>query len=120
MWEATPERCIPQLIACLPKRDEMLAYLDAFQKQVQICAFPHIPSDITKTEIERFLEDDLKNAQTFPDMLALLFATLALGTQNCVFDKCGGRWVKEEMEKERRKGDVYSKPSLTVSQKHRH
>ena len=47
------------------------------------------------------------NALVHPDMLALLFATLAQGLQNGVFDRCGGRWIHEVMEDESKKGDVY-------------
>ncbi|KAF2198845.1 hypothetical protein GQ43DRAFT_474169 [Delitschia confertaspora ATCC 74209] len=112
MWRADFEDCIPALLDCLPQREELLSYLDAFQKRVQACSFPHTPNEITKSEVERFLSDAKKNALRFPDMLALLFAALALGCQNSVFDKCGGKWVEGAMEKEKINGDVYIAASM--------
>ncbi|OCL14757.1 hypothetical protein AOQ84DRAFT_371003, partial [Glonium stellatum] len=107
MWPAYPQACIPALLKCLPPRDELLSYLETFQCRAQSCSFPHVPDEITATEIERFLSDAQKNAEMFPDMLALLFAALAQGSQNGVFDKCGGKWVEGAMEAESKKGDVY-------------
>lgn len=108
MWPARLEDCIPSLLDCLPPRDELMIYLDAFEKRVQFCSFPHVPNEITKAEVDRFLSDSKKNAELFPDMLALLFAALALGSQHSVFDSCGGKWVEGAMEREAKKGDVYS------------
>ena len=45
-------------------------------------------------------------------MLALLFATLAQGLQDGVFDKFGGKWVVGSVEQESKKGDVYSQYQL--------
>ena len=42
-------------------------------------------------------------------MLALLFATLAQGLQDGVYDKYGEKWVAGGVETESKKGDVYSK-----------
>jgi len=49
------------------------------------------------------------NAALHPDMLALLFATLAQGLQNGVYDKYDGKWIAGTVEAELKKGDVYSK-----------
>ena len=92
-----------------PSMEDIFAYLDAFQARASSCSFPHIPQECTRTEIERFLSNKEHNALVHPDMLALLFATLAQGSQNGVFDKCGGRWINEVMEEESKMGDVYSK-----------
>lgn len=108
MWPAVPQVCIPALLQCLPPKDELLGYLDAFQNRAQSCSFPHVPDEITKIEIERFLKDARENAEMFPDMLALLFAALAQGSQSGVYDKYGEKWVEGAMEKEQRNGDVYS------------
>ncbi|KAF2791298.1 hypothetical protein K505DRAFT_363937 [Melanomma pulvis-pyrius CBS 109.77] len=107
LFKATPDECIPELLSVLPARNELFGYLDAFQKRVHICSFPHIPTEITRSEVERFLSDARKNAQMCPDMLALLFSALALGSQNSVWDKSGGEWVASAMEEEQQKGNVY-------------
>lgn len=108
MFDALPEACIPQLLGCLPQRNELFEYLESFQKRVHVCSFPHIPLQITKSEVERFLADDRKNAETFPDMLALLFAALALGSQHSVYDRCNKKWVPGAMEKQLKQADIYS------------
>jgi hypothetical protein len=107
LFKGTPDECIPELLSVLPQRDELFSYLDSFQKRVHVCSFPLIPTEITKSEVERFLSDARRNAQMCPDMLALLFAALALGSQHCVWDKCGGKWVASVMKEESQKGDVY-------------
>ncbi|KAF2488279.1 hypothetical protein BU16DRAFT_419951, partial [Lophium mytilinum] len=112
MWlaVATPQSDggIPALLRCLPPKEDLFRYLDAFQHRAQSCSFPHVPDEITTTEIERFLSDVQTNAEMFPDMLALIFAALALGSQNGVYDKCNGKWVEGAMETEQKKfGDIY-------------
>ncbi|KAI9815597.1 MAG: hypothetical protein M1832_005458 [Thelocarpon impressellum] len=97
----------PAPVHCLPPRDEIFAYLDAFQKRAQSCSFPHVPEEITRKEVERFLENSHDNAVRHPAMLALIFAALAQGLQNGVYDKSGGRWVAGAMEAEAWKGDMY-------------
>ncbi|KAF2875925.1 hypothetical protein BDV95DRAFT_603321 [Massariosphaeria phaeospora] len=107
LFKATPEECIPELLSCLPSRMELLEYLDSFQKRVHVCSFPHVPVEITKSEVERFLSDARKNAQMCPDMLALLFAALALGSQHSGWDKAGGQWKADVMKEESQRGNVY-------------
>ncbi|KAK5019467.1 hypothetical protein LTR39_000352, partial [Cryomyces antarcticus] len=101
------ESCIPALLNCLPPRDELFGYLDAFQRRAQSCSFPHTPDKITRKEVERFLDDAEKNAFAHPDMLALIFAALAEGLQNGVYDKNGGKWVEGAMQTEADRGDMY-------------
>ncbi|KAF2678841.1 hypothetical protein K458DRAFT_394485 [Lentithecium fluviatile CBS 122367] len=107
LFKATPDECIPELLSCLPAEEDLLEYLDFFEKRVHICAFPHVPMEITRSEVERFLSDPWHNAKMCPDMLALLFAALALGAQHSAWDKSGGRWNAETMKKEMDKGNVY-------------
>jgi hypothetical protein len=108
LFKATPDECIPELLSCLPKSEELLEYLDSFEKRVRICAFPHIPTEITRSEVERFLSDAKHNAKVCPDMLALLFAALALGVQHSAWDKSGKKWNAETTRAEQQKGNVYS------------
>lgn len=96
------------LLNCLPPKDELFGYLDAFERRAQSCSFPHVPEEITRKEIERFLADPESNAFKHPDMLALIFGALAQGLQNGVYDKSGGQWVEGAMEAEAWKGDLYS------------
>ncbi|KAF2815918.1 uncharacterized protein BDZ99DRAFT_362677, partial [Mytilinidion resinicola] len=112
MWLAVPrpqvDGGIHALLHCLPPKEDLFRYLDAFQNRAQSCSFPHVPDEVTGTEIERFLSDTRTNAEMFPDMLALIFAALALGSQNGVFDKCNGKWVAGAMETEQKNfGDIY-------------
>lgn len=108
LFPATPEECIPQLLDILPSRKELQEYLIAFEKRVYVCAFPHLPVELTKTEIDRFLADPERNARWCPEMLALIFAAIALGAQHSVWDKCGGTWKAESVDAEAQRGNVYS------------
>jgi hypothetical protein len=107
-FPATPEECIPELLKCLPQREELFECLNAFEKRVHVCSFPHVPFEITKSEVERFLDDARRNAQMCPDMLALLFAAIALGGQHSVWDRSGGKWGADAMHFEVAKGNIYS------------
>ena len=113
LFKATPNECIPELLSVLPTTPELFDYLETFKKRVHICSFPHIPVEITRSEVERFLSDAKKNAQMCPDMLGLLFAALALGSQHSVWDKGGGQWKASVMKEELQKGDVYSEKQLS-------
>ncbi|KAF2010673.1 hypothetical protein BU24DRAFT_496612 [Aaosphaeria arxii CBS 175.79] len=101
------EECIPELLRCLPPKDELFGYLDSFQRRAQVCCFPHTPEETAKTEVERFLSESRKNADGCPEMLALLFAVLALGSQHGVWDNNGGKWVVGAVEKESQRGNLY-------------
>lgn len=91
----------------LSSHDHVYECLDSFQRRAQSCYFPHTPDEVTKKEVERFLIDAEGNADKFPDMLALIFATLATGMQMGVWDKHGGAWVSGAVEKTRITSDVY-------------
>lgn len=108
LFHATPEECIPQLLNILPCHREIMEYLAAFEKRVYVCAFPHLPVELSKIEIERFLADPARNARLCPDMLALIFAAIALGAQHSVWDKAGEQWRAELIDAESQRGNVYS------------
>src|SRR3954468_21487116 len=63
LFKATPNECIPELLSVLPTTTELFDYLETFEKRVHICSFPHIPTEITRSEVERFLSDAKKNAE---------------------------------------------------------
>ncbi|KAL5119421.1 hypothetical protein ACEQ8H_002690 [Pleosporales sp. CAS-2024a] len=106
-FPATPDECIPELLKCLPQREELFECLHAFEKRVHVCSFPHVPFEITKSEVERFLNDARRNSEICPDMLALLFAAIALGGQHSVWDRSGGQWGSDAMQFEEAKGNIY-------------
>lgn len=92
----------------LPTDDaEIFQHLDLFQQRAQSCSFPHVPDEVTRKEVERFMEDKKSNAMKAPDMLALLFATLAVGVQIGVFDRNGRRWLGAPMDKAHRDSECY-------------
>lgn len=97
------------LINLLPKdHSEIFLYLNAFQRRVQSCSFPHLPDELTEHEVQRFLSNVKESSEQHPEMLALLFATLAQGIQNGVYDKYGGAWHGGMMETECRLGNAFS------------
>ncbi|KZF22453.1 hypothetical protein L228DRAFT_268916 [Xylona heveae TC161] len=110
LWPASAG--VSVLLNCLPARDELMSQIESFQNRAQSCSFPHVPDKIMPKEIDRFLADADANAFKNPDMLALIFAALAQGLQNGVYDRCGGKWVEGAMEADMRKGDVYVAASM--------
>jgi hypothetical protein len=69
------------LLQCLPSLEQLYGYLDSFSQRAQGFAFPYVPEDLTRKEVEHFLENAQENAEKVPDLLALIFAALALGVQ---------------------------------------
>lgn len=97
------------LIKLLPSREDIQFYLHAFQRRSLSCSFPHVPEECTESEVQRFLDDVEHNAAARPNTLALLFATLAQGLQDGIYDRNGQKWVSGAVESELAKGDVYSR-----------
>ena len=98
-----------KLLELLPDRDVLFVHLDMFQRRAQSCSFPHTPDEVTKKEVERFLADREGNAVRNPDMLALIFATLATGLQMGQYDRSGRKWLKVDIERAKKDGDAFSK-----------
>lgn len=99
---------IAGLAAILPEPDMLFSCLDSFQRRAQSCSFPHMPDEVTRKEVQRFLDDKEKNAEVHPDMLALIFATVATGVQMGQYDRSGGQWNRDDLERMRRTSDALS------------
>ena len=98
------------LINLLPKdQQEISFYINAFQRRALSCVYPNLPDQWTEIEVQRFLSNVKENSDQHPDMLALVFATLAQGVQNGVYDKYGGAWHGGVMETECRMANAFSK-----------
>ncbi|KAL8957713.1 MAG: hypothetical protein Q9193_005089, partial [Seirophora villosa] len=101
------------LINLLPKdHQEIFFYVRAFQRRGQSCSFPHLPDDFTEVEVQRFLGNVKENSEQHPEMLALLFATLAQGIQSGVYDKYGGAWHAGVMDSECRLANAFIAASM--------
>ena len=96
------------LVKLLPSREDIHFYLEAFRRRSHACSFPHVPEECTEPEVQRFLDDVEHNAAAHPNALALLFATLAQGLQDGIYDRSGQKWIVGAVESELVKGDVYS------------
>ena len=107
LWSAKDETA--GLVELLPSNEDLHFYLGSFHRRVQSCSFPHVPDECTEAAIPRFLDNVEHNAAVHPNMLALLFATLAQGLQDGVYDRNGEKWVAGSVEAESQKGDVYSR-----------
>jgi len=96
------------LLQCLPPRDELYHYLESFSTKARGFAFPYVPEDLSQKEVERFLENAEENADKVPDLLALIFAALALGVQLSMFEdrQEGGAGVSQNSS---RKGEIFCK-----------
>lgn len=112
VWPAGDE--ITCLLGVLPSEDDIMGYLDSFQRRVQACFFPHMPEECTQPEIKRFLANVEHHAVTNSDMFALLFATMAQGLQNGIYDRCGERWIAGAVDVESQRGDVFGRSLTSV------
>jgi hypothetical protein len=74
------------LLQCLPSLEQLYGYLDSFNQRAQGFAFPYVPADLTRKEVEHFLGNAQENAEKVPDLLALIFAAIALGVQLGTFE----------------------------------
>ena len=106
LWTAKDDTST--IIKLLPPEEDLFYYLDAFQRRAQAFSYPHVPSECNPQDVRQFLDHIDHNAALHPDMLALLFTTLALGLQDGVYDRCGETWVAGSVESEAKKGEVYS------------
>nr|OQO30757.1 hypothetical protein B0A51_02453 [Rachicladosporium sp. CCFEE 5018] len=98
------------LLMLLPPREEVFECLDLFSKRAQSCSFPHMPDEVTKKEVGRFLDEageDPARMENNSNMLALIFATLATGMQMGVHDRSGEQWIEGAVEDAARRGDCY-------------
>lgn len=107
LWSAKDET--EGLVKLLPSNAEIHGYLTSFQRRAQSCSFPHLPDECTEAGIQRFLSNVEHNAAVNPNMLALLFTTLAQGLQDGVYDRNGEKWIAGSVGVESQKGDVYSR-----------
>ncbi|EMC99867.1 hypothetical protein BAUCODRAFT_353091 [Baudoinia panamericana UAMH 10762] len=108
----TGEHAVDGLIRVLPKRNELFSILDSFRHRAPLSSFPHSPESVSKSEVERFLEDVEGNSVRSPDMLALIFVTLATGLQMGEHDRRGGKWVKGAMAETMKQADLYIAASM--------
>ncbi|KAK1081439.1 hypothetical protein LTR33_004686 [Friedmanniomyces endolithicus] len=108
----TGENALTALVELLPESEELFDILAMFQRRAQSSSFPHTPDEVTKNEVERFLANKNANARKYPDMLALLFATLATGLHMREHDRHGGQWVEGSMEKTMVRANVYLAASM--------
>jgi hypothetical protein len=95
----------------LPSDEEIFQHLEHFKRRAQSCSFPHVPDEVTKKEVERFLADRKNNAARAPDMLGLIFAALAVGTQIGVYDRNNRQWLEASMAESHSKSEVWRKSS---------
>lgn len=96
------------LLQCLPPRDELYHYLESFSTKARGFAFPYVPEDLSQKEVERFLENAEENADKVPDLLALIFAALALGVQLDMFENRQGAGTGVSQNSSR-KGEIFCK-----------
>ena len=105
LWSAKDDTS--SLVRLLPPEPDLFFYLESFQRRSILFSFPMVPDEVAAIEVRRFLQNLENNAALYPDYLALLFATLALGLHDGVFDKLGEKWAVGSMETESKKGAVY-------------
>ena len=108
LWQATT--ATEGLLQCLNPHESLLVYMDTFAEKAVGFAFPFLPEELSRKEVENFLQDANQNAVMYPDALALILAGAALGIQ------LGGESENAEGREDRaRRGDVFSKSSDSSS-----
>lgn len=101
------------LTRLLPGKEEIFASLEVFNSIGQTLAVPQPPENTRKKDVQRFLSDLERNATKSPDMLALLFAALALVHHMSVVGK-GRKSTQAEVEAAFKLGECYSMYNLAV------
>lgn len=69
------------LLQCLPPYEQLYSYLETFNQKAPEFVFPYVPEELAQEQVEHFVENVQENAEKVPDLLALIFAALALGGQ---------------------------------------
>lgn len=111
LWHAHHGTC--RLVDLLPSKPDFHSLLRAFEHHAPLYYFPYVPEECTERGVDQFLTNPERNSLLHPDILALLFAALAQGVQSGLHDRCGGKWVPGAMDREMKKGDVFSEATLT-------
>lgn len=96
------------LLQCLPSFEQLHGYLDSFSQKAQGFAFPYVPEDLTRKEVEHFLGNAQENAEKVPDLLALIFAAIALGVQLGTFED-QSEAPADALQAYSRKGELFCK-----------
>ena len=112
LWSAKDDTS--SLIKLLPPEQELFFYLESFQRRSLSFSFPLVPDEVTVPGVQGFMEDLEQSAALYPDWLALLFATLAQGLQDGIYDKFGEKWTPANVDAESKQGDIYSKASAAL------
>lgn len=109
LWTAT---CPPsELLQILQPHEDLFAFIDSFTRKGQGFVFPYLPEELTKKEVQQFLQDAEQNANKHPDYLALIFAASALGEQ--LTSREGGP-KQGETQPHSRKGGVFGNVSAQL------
>ena len=98
---------VDSLIQLLADKEELHTYLNAYESSAHSSTFSLSQEECSKARFELFLSNIEHNARVHPDLLALLFATLAHGRRYSLED--AQRGFREDDSGESKKGDVFSK-----------
>lgn len=74
------------LLSLLPDELKVYGTLNTFNTRSHCGSFPHVPCHIRIKDVGHFLDNKEHKATTSPHMLALIFATLAMGEQVSRFE----------------------------------
>lgn len=77
--------------------------------RAQSCFFQNMLDEVMKKGIDHFLTDPRPNAEKTPDMLGLVFASLAIGSQVGVFHCSGSEWVTGLLQGSHKASECYRK-----------
>lgn len=95
------------LTSLLPAKKDIFGSLEVFHSIAQSFAVPQTPDKTRTKEMQHFLSDVERNATKAPDMLALLFAALALALHMSVFGR-RRNWSSAKIKAAFTRGECYS------------
>lgn len=110
LW--TPDSWVDGLRRCFDPWDETAASLDALSARAETSPWPHLPRGVNRVEVGHFLNDFEHNATSYPDMLALILAALAIGTQKLGYGVNERPLGTGDMESTNPKGDLFSESHI--------
>ncbi|MCJ1280978.1 hypothetical protein MMC26_000296 [Xylographa opegraphella] len=96
----------------LPTKHDLFMLLDAFRYGAQALFLPYIPEECTSPEVEQFLGNFEHSSTVYPDRVALLLATLAVGVVCEGHARNNKRSAMGSKQNYQQKGDLFVAASM--------
>ena len=98
----------------LPAKHDLFILLEAFKCGSQAFCLPYVPEECTSQEVEQFLRNFEHSSTVYPDRVALLLATLAVGVICEGHARNSNRSVLGSKQNYQQKGDLFGMNHITL------